>query len=398
MLVTKPNTSHSSLRPLGWYFVVLCMSLSIGCGGGGGGATGSSGDGSSALTITSSSALSALENQTSISTISASNTATYSLGGTDSSLLNIVSNTGVLTFKLAPDFEMPIDVGKNNTYVFSVTANDGTTAVTKNFTVTVTDNTSDNRGSIVSDTFYFPFTRHLDVRNLRIFSRSEVANAFIETVASTYEAMLVNTSSIDIAMRNTFLDTLKNYSVYQRLGYIGGSNYPPESECNVDASCISAIAGGSYLHNVVDYIWEVPGATDANTLNGVLEHLLHTITSVGFKRAFPFEWGFNQSSPLDVATQEAIDKGVYDVSGYSHILHMDPALYRQITAQEYAYWLITAEWDLFGLAGLVGHEEFSISTPAGIETTLPLGHKLYQDTVAKVLSVPDKEILTSLFF
>ena len=103
------------------------MSLSIGCGGGGGGggATGSSGDGSSALTITSSSALSALENQTSISTISASNTATYSLGGTDSSLLNIVSNTGVLTFKLAPDFEMPIDVGKNNTYVFSVTANDG---------------------------------------------------------------------------------------------------------------------------------------------------------------------------------------------------------------------------------------------------------------------------------
>jgi len=40
----------------------------------------------------------------------------------------------------------------------------------------------------------------------------------------------------------------------------------------------------------------------------------------------------------------------------------------------------------------------SISTPAGIETTLPLGHKLYQDTVAKVLSVPDKETLTSLFF
>ena len=58
MLVTKPSTSHSSLRPLGWCFVVLCVSLSIGCGGGGGGgATASSGDGSSAL-----------ENQTSIST------------------------------------------------------------------------------------------------------------------------------------------------------------------------------------------------------------------------------------------------------------------------------------------------------------------------------------------
>jgi len=376
--------------------LLLCISLlAASCGGGGGGDSSgpiaSTPDPASPV-FTSSASFSAAENQTAIGTVTAtdsdSSSLTYSVSGSELAM----TSAGVLSFVSAPDYET------KNSYTATVTASDGVRTTTQNITVTVTDDASDNRGSIVNDQLYSPFTRYIDVGNLRIFSRPEVSNDFIETVASTYEAMLVNTSSIDITMRNTFLNTLKNYSVYQRLGYIGGSNYPPESECDADPSCISATAGGSYLDNVVDYIWEVPGEAGADTLNSVLEHLLHTITSVGFNLAFPFEWGFDQSSPLDVATQEAIDKGIYDVSGYSHILQVDAALYRKITAQEYAYWLIVAEWDLFGLAGLVGHEEFSIGTPSGVETTLPLGHKLYQDTVAKVLSVPDKDVLTSLFF
>jgi hypothetical protein len=269
----------------------LFVSLLAASYGGGGGATTST-PGPASPVFTSSASFSAAENQTAIGTVTAtdsdSSSLTYSISGSELAM----TTAGVLSFVAAPDYET------KNSYTATVTASDGTRTTTQNITVTVTDNASDNRGSIVNDQFYSPFTRYIDVGNLRIFSRPVVSNAFIETVASTYEAMLVNTSSIDITMRDTFLNTLKNYSVYQRLGYIGPSNYPPESQCNVDPSCVSAIASGSYLHNVVDYIWEVPGAADADTLNSVLEHLLHTITSVGFNLAFPFEWGVQSVFPI----------------------------------------------------------------------------------------------------
>lgn len=65
---------------------------------------------------------------------------TYSLtGGADQSKFQITSD-GVLTFKVAPDFENPTDAGGNNVYEVQVTANDGQggTAV-QNLSITVTD-------------------------------------------------------------------------------------------------------------------------------------------------------------------------------------------------------------------------------------------------------------------
>lgn len=50
---------------------------------------------------------------------------TYALGGTDSGLFNINATSGVVTFKAAPDFEAPVDSGKNNVYDIIVAASDG---------------------------------------------------------------------------------------------------------------------------------------------------------------------------------------------------------------------------------------------------------------------------------
>ena len=60
-----------------------------------------------APTITSASSFSVNENQTSAFTITASDTSaiSYSIEGTDSSLFDINSTTGVVTFKTAPDYE-----------------------------------------------------------------------------------------------------------------------------------------------------------------------------------------------------------------------------------------------------------------------------------------------------
>ena len=46
---------------------------------------------------------------------------------------------------------------------------------------------------------------------------------------------------------------------------------------------------------------------------------------------------------------EAISKGIYDVSSYNNLKNDDA--YHRIITQEYAYWLILAEWDLYVTTG-----------------------------------------------
>jgi alpha-L-arabinofuranosidase len=86
-----------------------------------------------APTITSSATFSAAENQTAIGSVTATDadgdSLTYSISGSE---INI-SNSGVLTFATAPDYET------KNSYTATVTVSDGTDSVTQAITVTVTD-------------------------------------------------------------------------------------------------------------------------------------------------------------------------------------------------------------------------------------------------------------------
>jgi VCBS repeat-containing protein len=68
-----------------------------------------------------------------------SDTLSYSISGTDAALFNINGSTGVVTFKVAPDFELPTDSGGNNVYDFTVTASDGTNSADRTVAVTVTN-------------------------------------------------------------------------------------------------------------------------------------------------------------------------------------------------------------------------------------------------------------------
>jgi hypothetical protein len=92
-------------------------------------------------TITSSSSFSAAENQTAIGTATANEAVTWSIqSGVDSSTVNLVSATGVLTFKSAPNFEAPTDSGANNIYNLTIRATDTAGNTTDQaIAVTVTD-------------------------------------------------------------------------------------------------------------------------------------------------------------------------------------------------------------------------------------------------------------------
>jgi len=122
------------------------------CGGGGGGG----GDSYTApvaptnnapMITNSTSNYSVVENQTSAFTITATDadgdTLTYSIGGTDASLFS-VSSSGVVTFNTAPDYENPSDADANNVYDLMASVSDGSLSDSKDFMVTVTNDTSDD--------------------------------------------------------------------------------------------------------------------------------------------------------------------------------------------------------------------------------------------------------------
>ena len=51
----------------------------------------------------------------------------------------LISNTGELTFKMVPDFETPMDDDRDNIYLITLAASDGTHTDTMPVTITVTD-------------------------------------------------------------------------------------------------------------------------------------------------------------------------------------------------------------------------------------------------------------------
>jgi len=92
--------------------------------------------------FTSSATADAPENQTTAITLVATDatTITYSISGTDASLFNINSGSGVVTFASAPDYESASDSGANNVYNFTATATDtANNATTQSVAITVTN-------------------------------------------------------------------------------------------------------------------------------------------------------------------------------------------------------------------------------------------------------------------
>ena len=135
--------------------VILATAILAACGGGGGGGGGDYGGGggggygNNPPTITNStSSYSAVENQTGAFLVTATDSdgdaLTFSItSGADSSLFSI-NTTGSVTFNTAPDFEVPGDSNADNVYELEVRVSDGSASDSQAFTVTVTNDTSDD--------------------------------------------------------------------------------------------------------------------------------------------------------------------------------------------------------------------------------------------------------------
>ena len=62
-----------------------------------------------------------------------------SSGSDDEGLLQIDSSSGIVSFKTAPNFELPTDIDSNNTLIFTVAVSDGSLSASKKYYAEVTD-------------------------------------------------------------------------------------------------------------------------------------------------------------------------------------------------------------------------------------------------------------------
>ena len=143
-------------------FVTALILTACGGGGGGGGGGGASEGGGYGTTPTNtapsinntSNDYSTLEGTTSGFTVDASdaegNSLTYSVSGNDGSKMSI-SSSGVVSFNEAPDYENPGDANGDNIYSFNVSVSDGNLSSAEGFTITITNDTSDDVVSVSFD-------------------------------------------------------------------------------------------------------------------------------------------------------------------------------------------------------------------------------------------------------
>ena len=157
---------------------------------------------------------------------------------------------------------------------------------------------------IVEDDSYLDYHRYIDVAGLRMFVLPEVGDEFIYKVGEVYYLMLQEGEYIDQDIRNSYLQTVKNDFVFQKIGYEGPERYGLDS----DPPGIDCCPGKGYDDNQTDFIWEYPDASADEQIGEVVEHLLHTVTGVAFALEFK-EWDWeNPNSEIVLAMNEAIRK------------------------------------------------------------------------------------------
>ena len=249
------------------------------------------------------------------------------------------------------------------------------------------------RGEIIEDNSYLDFQRYLDVADIRIFILPEVSDDFANKVADLYNLMLEEGENINYELRDKYLVNTKNNLVFQKVGYEGPERYNLDS----DPPGVDFCPGKGYEDNHTDFIWEYLNVRPEEQIGEVIEHLLHTITGVAFALEFE-EWNWeNPNSKINLAMEEAVDNGIFDISSYEDIKKYGSIEdFNKVTAIEFAFWGIIVSWD-YGDIYELPHDEFTISTPEELKQELPIFYSLYEDTFNKIFSTPEKDTVIEMF-
>ena len=142
-----------------------------------------------------------------------------------------------------------------------------------------------------------------------------------------------------------------------------------------------------------------------NDIGEILEHLLHTIQTMGLQGATEGSQAAldvnNANSELHLALREAIDSGTVDFDGYGMGSYgSDPNITNDVFVKEYLYLLTFAMWEfsVFWENGTLEPEwSDTARTPEGVLASNPLGYRLFNDYIAPVMSKPEITTLRTIF-
>jgi len=144
-VMTQPSLSTRFTPRLMMLLVLFALTVQ-GCFHSSSGGSGSTGPTNATPVFTSSTAISvgagitATGYTATVTDADDNDTVTFSLsGGADETAFSIDSDSGVLSFTITTDLDVPADSDGNNSYVVDITATDGTASVVQTVTVTVID-------------------------------------------------------------------------------------------------------------------------------------------------------------------------------------------------------------------------------------------------------------------
>ena len=201
--------------------------------------------------------MSVLENSTAVTTVTATDpdvgqTLSYSIiGGADAGKFIIGSNTGALSFMVAPNFEAPTDAGGNNIYDLTVQVSDGNGGIDTQAIAVAVANVNDappTMAAVPSGT-PFPLTGDnvIDATMNGYYWNLDSSRTIYWSIANGFNSEVwINPSAIASGLQTAFSE-FSNYAniTFQYAGY-----FPNPSQAYLAGSNITVSIDGS--HNFFD--------------------------------------------------------------------------------------------------------------------------------------------------
>ena len=235
---------------------------------------------------------------------------------------------------------------------------------------------------IIQTDEYKPFTKKLTVYGITLIGRDDISDDFMKKVAKTIKAMFPRQGEhIDAELQAEVIRNMYKYRTAIPLFLGEDHDFAPDDRADWEHT--------RSQNSICDIIME----DISGQVMEVVEHILHHVTDVGLHYTFPNEWGVSTTSKVHQVTQEAIDKGYYEVEQYGDEVGEE---YNRVLIQEYAYWIIYAVWELrepFGPA----RAEYNIMNGAELKEKLPQSYELVVQTIPKVMAAPSRAMLKEFF-
>lgn len=227
---------------------------------------------------------------------------------------------------------------------------------------------------IVKTDEYKGMTKKMEVYGLTFFASDNIPDEFMTKIAKTFKEMFPKLEGENASKQEEILKNLYRYKAC----------LPIVTEKEIESISVDLINE----YSVCDIIMKIK---NRQTME-VIEHLLHAITDVGFSYTYPKEWGFKNDSLVSVAMNKAIENNIYNISTYNIDIE---DIKQRIIVQEFAYWLITSEWNIQAEYG-PNEKEWIARNSNEVAEKLPDADKLFKNYANNLISCPSKETLKLL--